>query len=179
MTRAAGAGLRLDREVDVPAGRNALGDARRPGEQALSVLAAAEVGDHHVATGLAGEPVGDERLEPVADFDPHLPVVDGQHDQGAGVAGAAADALAVVLEHLHRVAGQVPVRLVGVHGSDHDRVARRLLELPNQGVELPGGLAVHDAGKVVDRLGEGRGQRLRPDLRCLDQQRREDQGSGH
>ena len=48
---------------------------RRAGQQPLAVLALPEVRRHHLAAGLAGEAVGDDALEVVADLDPDLAVV--------------------------------------------------------------------------------------------------------
>ena len=63
-----------------------LGDARgqplAARQQAAAVVALPEIRHHRLAAGLAAEAVGDVRLEAVADFDPHLPIVDGQqHEQ--------------------------------------------------------------------------------------------------
>src|SRR4030095_2215963 len=59
-------------------------DALRACEQSLAVLAASERRRHGVATPLAGEAVGDERLELVADFNAHPPVLDRhEHTQPA------------------------------------------------------------------------------------------------
>ena len=66
---------------------------------------------HVLAAGFAGEAVGDELLEVVADFDPHLSILDGQQDQQAVVLAVLADAAAAVLEHLHGVLADVAVRL--------------------------------------------------------------------
>ena len=78
--RAVARGWRRDRDGDVAALGDALRDAGGAREQALAVFAAPEERHHGVAAGFAGKPVGDEAFQAVADLDPHLPIVHGQHD---------------------------------------------------------------------------------------------------
>ena len=106
----------------------------------------------YLAAGFAGKPVGDELLEVVADFDPHLPVVDGQQDQQPVVLAALADAAAAVLEHLDRVLADVGVRLERLHRGHDDDVAAGLLQRADQRVHLGLARRVDDVGEVVDRL---------------------------
>ena len=56
-------------------------DALHAGQQPGAVVALPELRRHVVAADLAGEAVGDELLEVVADLDPHPPVLDGHQDE--------------------------------------------------------------------------------------------------
>ena len=145
----------------VPIGGDALDDARGAGQQPLAVLALTEVGRHHLAAGLAGEPVGDDALEVVAHLHPHLAVVDRQQDEQAVVLALRADAAPAVLEHLRGVALHVAPRLEGLHRGDDDGVAAGRLQRPNQPVEGPGRLRVDHPGEVVHRRRELGRRRLR------------------
>src|SRR6185503_13890961 len=125
--------LRTDAlQRDVASLRDARGHARHTGEQAWSVVAAPELGRHVLSQRLAGEPVGDELLQVVPDFDRRLAIVDGGDDEHAVVLAALPDAAAVILEHLHGVLTNVGVRLVSGHRRDDDDVAARLLQRSNQ-----------------------------------------------
>ena len=86
-------------------------------------------GSMYVARRLAGEAVGDPRLEAVADLDPDAALLQRHHDQQAVVLALLADAAAVVLEQLVRVLADVAEGLEGRHGRDDDDVAGRGLEL--------------------------------------------------
>ena len=99
--RSASAANPLQRDVASPC--DAGDDAREAGEQPWSVRASAEFRRHVLATCFAGKAVRDELFQVVADFDPHLAIVDGEEDQQAVVLAALTDAAAMVLEHLHRV----------------------------------------------------------------------------
>ena len=54
---------------------------RSPRPASRAVVALSEERHHRLATGLAGVPVGDERLEAVADFDPYAAIVHGEQHQ--------------------------------------------------------------------------------------------------
>src|SRR5688572_7987712 len=148
-------------QLDPTAFRDPIHQPRDARYQALAVLALAKERHHVEAADLAGEAVGDELLQLVADLDPHLPVGDGHDHQQPVVLALLADAAAAVLEHLDRVLLQVGVvRLVGVHGGHHEGVAGAALEAQDHRFERPGAGAVDHVGKVVDRPGQLGRQRL-------------------
>ncbi len=70
-------------------------------------------GPDRLADRLAGEAVGDELLEVVADLDAHLAILDGDDDEQPVVLALLADPAAAVLEHLDGVFVDVRVRLEG------------------------------------------------------------------
>src|SRR5439155_40016 len=125
-------------------------DTRRPGAQTGAVLAAAEFGDDVLAAGFAGEAVRDPFLEPVADLDPDLPLLERDQNQQAVFLLFVADAAAVVLEQLVRVLSDVAVRLDRLTGRD--------------GIAGRGALQARDAGqqrrKRRRRLHDEHGQRV-------------------
>ncbi len=124
--------------------RHAVGAINKP----AAVVAVAEELRHRAAGG-AGETVGDEPFESVSGLDPHLAVVDRQHEQRAIVLALHADALAVVLKHLQSVRGHVGVRLERLDGRDDHHVTGGFLELANQRIELLLGRAVDNVRKIV------------------------------
>ena len=108
---------------------------------------------HVLATCFAGKAVGDELFQVVADFDPHLPIVDGQEDQRAVVLAALADAAAGFSNIFTGYSRMSPYGLK-VGTSLPRRRAARLLQRLNQRLHrLLAGL-VDDVGEVVDRLGQ-------------------------
>ena len=161
---------------DVLAQRLALpfGDAgRQPltaGEQPAAVVPLLEIRHHRLPAGLAAEAVGDVGLEAVADFDPHLPVVHGEQHEQAVVLALDADAAAGVLEHLHRVAADVGLRLEGLDRGDDQDVAGGLLQPVRQTRDRVAIGGVDHAGEVVDGAAE-RGRRLRARRQRAQQQR--------
>src|SRR5262249_25693274 len=102
-------------ERDATSLRDAADNAFRTQTQTITKLTAAEIRRHDFAARLTGEPVGDELLEAIAGLDPDLTLLHGQHDQNAVVLALFTDALAVVLEQLHRVLVDVAERLDRVH----------------------------------------------------------------
>ena len=132
----------------------------------------------YLTTGLAGKPVGDELLEVIADFDPDLPIVDGQEDEQPVVLAALADAASAVLEHLDRVFPDVGVGLERLDGGDDDDVAARLLQGADERVHLGRARRIDHAGEIVDRLRELR-RLLRVAGAAQDQQRDNDNHEGH
>ena len=65
------------------------------------VVAVAELRRHRLADGLAGEAVGDELFEVVADLDAHLALLRPRRRSARRCPCPLADAAAAVLEHLH------------------------------------------------------------------------------
>jgi hypothetical protein len=139
---------------------NAVDDPGRAGEQARRVVAVAELRPHHLANRLAGEAVGDELLEVVADLDAHLAFLERDHDQCAVVLALVPDPAAAVLEHPQRELVDVRVRLHRRYGGDDDHVAARLLQRANAPVELSFVRRVDGVAEVVDGRRERRGRRL-------------------
>src|SRR4030095_1104559 len=127
-------------------------DALRACEQSLAVLAASERRRHVVATRLAGEAVGDERLELVADFNAHPPVLDRHENQQPVVATALANPPTAVLEHFHRVLIDVRVWRERVDRGYDDDVTGPLLERPDERLHRTRARIVDDASEIVDRL---------------------------
>src|SRR5436190_762050 len=72
---------------------------------------------HVLAARFPGEAVGDPLLESVADFDPHLALVEREQNEQAVVLSLLADAAAVILEQLVGVLANV--------GERRDRLDRR------------------------------------------------------
>ncbi len=66
-----------------------------PASRPFAVLALTELRQDRLADRLAGEAVGDESFEAVADLDPDLAVLDGDDDQESVVLAALADAPAL------------------------------------------------------------------------------------
>ena len=105
------------------------------GEQARAVLALAE--PRHIASRIVCRRSRRSRiLEPVADLDPDLAILDRHDDQQAVVLAALADAAAAVLEHLDGVFADVGVWLERGHRRDDDDVAAGRLQGLDAAIEL-------------------------------------------
>src|SRR4029079_16815525 len=123
----------LDRHVrdgDAALLADAIDDLGRAAHQPLAGLPLPEFRPDGVAH-FAGEAVGDQLLERVADLKPQRAIVHRDDDQQAVVLAFVANAAAPVLEHLDRVLIDAPVRLVSRHGRDDDRVSGRVPQRPN------------------------------------------------
>ena len=123
-----------------------------------------EIRRHRLSADVAGEPVRDELLERVSDFDAHAAVLDGQQNQHAVVLPARADAASGVLEHLRRERLNIP-RLHGLDRSDHQHIAGRLLESRREIGDLLSRRRVDHIGEIVDRAAEGGRRGLRHERR--------------
>ena len=106
-----GAHRRQAVERDAAILRDAAGEPHDARLQARAVLPLAEVGDHLLARGLAGEPVRDRAFEPVAHLDPHPAIPRREQHEQAVVLATLADAASLVLEEPDRVVADVRVRL--------------------------------------------------------------------
>src|SRR5258706_5490639 len=135
---------------DLASLRNAGNDTGQACKQTWSVRAAAEFGRHVLPADFTGKNVGDELLEVVADFDPHLPVVHGQKHEGTVVLGALSDPASVVFEHLDGILADVRVRLESRDGRHDDDVAAGLLQRSYEGLHCVLALVVYHVGEVVD-----------------------------
>ena len=96
-------------QLDLPAVRDAVDDARRAGEKARAVRPFRNCGTMYWRLVSPANPIRDPRLEPVPDLDPDLPLLDREEDQQPVVLPLLADAAAVVLEHLDGVLADVAV----------------------------------------------------------------------
>ena len=125
-------------------------------DQAPAVLALAELRRDHLADRLAGEAVGDEPFEAVADLDPALRSSTATTISRPLSLPFCADAAAAVLEHLDGVFARCPVGLKCRHGGDDHDVAGGGLQREDAALELRLARRIDDVGEVVDRPGERR-----------------------
>ena len=156
----------------VPALSDPCDKARNSRQNAGAVRAPPELRRHELSAGFAGESVGDELLQVVADLDPDLPIRDGHHDQETVVLAALADAAAAVLEHLDGVLAEIRVRRERLDGCDNDHVAAGLLQRANELSRRGFARWIEYVGEVVDRLRECRN--LLCTQSCSNQQRGDD-----
>src|SRR5262249_31370500 len=138
---------------------DALDDARRAHEQAPAESSRGEVRRHHAAR-FAGEAVGDELLEVVADFDLDAPLLHREENQQPVVLALLSDAAAAVLEHLDGVFLGRAVWRDRRHGGDDDDVRGFCLQLADQLLHPPRAVGIDHVREVVDglrQLGRKRG----------------------
>src|SRR5262245_41049009 len=146
---------------DIATLRDPSDDSCHTSDETCAVVPFPEFRCDRLPDRLAGVAVGDELFELVAGSNLDLAIFDGDEHQQTVIASTLPDAAPVVLEHLHGVLADVPVRREGVDDGDDDHVPRRLLKRADHVVHLLLARRIDDAGEIVHRLRELRRRRLR------------------